>query len=82
MDLMCPSDLPVSCQQLLLTREYTYVHVCASEGYLSLLESANCRLELNFSEQQSNTLACVIYAKFPGKIDIDRARGVYVTSSG
>jgi hypothetical protein len=53
-----------------------------SDGYLSLLKSANCRLELTFSVATENALALVLYGEFQGLMDIDRARSVSITSNG
>jgi hypothetical protein len=65
------------------TALYTYqIEPVISDGYLSLLKSANCRLELSFSKPNDKALACVVYAEFQGFIDIDRARAVSVTSNG
>jgi hypothetical protein len=54
----------------------------ANDEYLSLLRAANVRLELQFSKAAINAIAVVCYATFPGLLEVDKSRGVFIHSSG
>ena len=44
--------------------------------YLNLQKRGNLRLEVQFGSPLSETVTCVLYAKFPGYFEIDKTRNV------
>lgn len=53
----------------------------SSEEYLSLLRTANIRIEIVFATPLQTALSVILYGEFPALIEIDKSRAVYLVTA-
>jgi len=50
----------------------------ADEEHISLPRQGNVRIEARINKLLPESVTCILYAKFPGQVEIDNARNVRV----
>jgi hypothetical protein len=61
---------------------YAYeIEPFSSGNYLSLLKSANVRMEVMFANALTTSYSVIVYAEFPALLEIDKTRAVYLETA-